>query len=317
MSARKLTLQVNIMKISQLIKLTRPRHWIKNGVILIPLIFSREILSPKSVFDTIITVISFCLLSSFAYIINDIRDRTSDRSHPVKSKRPLAAGTVNVSQAVILALLLLIIGLFAAFLVSKAVLTVSFAYCILQIFYSFILKDLALIDVITISIGFVVRAAAGLAAVQTEVSPWLFICLFTLCLFMGFCKRYNEMVAMGMDHSAGSMHRKTLIEYSQSLLTHLITLSAAVAVVAFLLYSLNQKTINRFGTDYFVYTLPVVVYGVFRFAMLSMKGVYTDPTDLMLKDRPFQLTVIIWLFLASLIIFAGPEIAGWLNNSRL
>jgi 4-hydroxybenzoate polyprenyltransferase len=302
------------MKIDQLIKLARPRHWIKNGVILIPLIFSREILSLDSVLTTLITVISFCLLSSFAYIINDIRDRASDRSHPAKQKRPLAAGTVTVNQAVVLALILLISGLIAAFLASKAVLAVSAAYCILQVFYTLILKDLALIDVISISMGFVVRAAAGLAAVQTEVSPWLFICLFTLCLFMGFCKRYNEMVAMDMNHSAGSMHRKTLIEYSQTLLTHLITLSAAVAVVAFLLYSLNERTVSRFGTDYFVYTLPVVVYGVFRFAMLSMKGVYTDPTDLMLKDRPFQLTVIIWLLLASIIIFAGRDIAGWLTG---
>jgi 4-hydroxybenzoate polyprenyltransferase len=312
------------MNTAELIKLARIRHWVKNIVILIPLLFSKELLSLQSIISAFAVLLGFCLLSSAVYIFNDITDRDRDRSHPVKKNRPIAAGEIAPLNAAVYSAIIMLIGLLITALVSLPALVIALAYVMLQFAYSLILKQLVLIDVIAISLGFVIRALAGVAAVNVELSPWLFICLFTLCLFMGFCKRCNEIVTINAagqgtnqtpDRStpAYHTHRSTLIEYTTPLLTHLITLSAAVAVVAFLLYSLSATTVLRFGTNYFVYTLPVVVYGVFRFAMLSMKGTYLDPTDLILRDRPFQLTVIIWTVLAAVIIFTGPDIANAFN----
>ncbi|MCY2924537.1 MAG: hypothetical protein NT031_03715, partial [Planctomycetota bacterium] len=125
------------------------------------------------------------------------------------------------------------------------------------------------------------------------VSPWLFICTFTLCLFVGFCKRANELATFGDDQRAYA-HRKVLAEYSRELLTHLITLSGAVAIVAFMLYATSTSSTRPPGADLFVYTLPLIVYAVFRFAMLSMQGSYSDPIHLIVRDRPFQLTCLLW-----------------------
>ena len=130
---------------------------------------------------------------------------------------------------------------------------------------------------------------------------------------MGFCKRCNEMATLGQPHKA-ARHRKALASYSSDLLTHLITLSAGVAVVAFLLYASNERTVANFKTNYLMYTLPLVVYGITRFAMLSMKGLYADPTDLFIRDRPFQLTVLLWLGAVVLIIRWGLDLQHWLGS---
>ena len=167
-----------------------------------------------------------------------------------------------------------------------------------------------LVDVIGIAMGFVLRAVGGAVAIAVVPSVWLFVCTFTLCMFMGFCKRYNELITIGEPDQAAA-HRPTLAGYSPELLTHLITLSAGVAVVAFLLYAASPGTGQTFHTMLLVYTLPLVCYGVFRFAMLSMMGRYTDPTDLMLRDRPFQLTLLLWLASAAAVMQWGPQLLAW------
>jgi len=171
------------------------------------------------------------------------------------------------------------------------------------------LKKQVLVDVICIALGFVLRAVGGAVAIRVEVSPWLIICTFMLCLFMGFCKRYSETVFVGPSEL--EKLRATLIRYTPGLLNHLITFSATLAVVSFLLYAINERTVEHFGTMYMVYLVPVVVYGIFRFAMLSMEGAYTDPTELILKDRPFQFTVAFWGIGALSIIVWGPKIQHW------
>jgi 4-hydroxybenzoate polyprenyltransferase len=257
---------------------------------------------------------AFCLASSFAYVINDIKDRESDRAHPEKKDRPLASGRISVRaaaiEAVVLAVGSLALGQGLSFLVTGII----SVYLLLQIFYTVSLKERVLVDVICIALGFVLRAACGAVAIGVVISPWLFICIFTLCLFMGFCKRYSEVVTMGEGVHAAS-HRVTLLEYTPELLTHLITLSAAIGVIAFLLYGLSERTVEQFGTNYFIYVLPVVVYGVCRFAMLSMKGAYSGPTDIILRDRPFQLTVGIWVVAVLAIIRYGKSIEGWIQGT--
>jgi len=299
--------------ISDMVRLVRFRHWIKNVVVLMPVVFSSQMNDAEAWFRAGGAAIAFCFASAFSYIVNDIRDKESDRNHPLKKDRPIASGSVGVGPAIVEAVVFFLAATLIAGSISTLLLLVVSVYIMLQILYSLFLKHAALIDVICIAFGFVLRAVAGAVAIRVEISPWLFICIFTLCLFMGFCKRCNELVTIGDAARAGE-HRPTLLEYTPQLLTHLITLSAGIAVVAFLLYGLSDRTISRFGTDYFVYTLPIMVYGIFRFAMLSMKGAYADPTDLILRDRPFQVTIVVWMAAAIMIIRCGKELASWISD---
>lgn len=290
--------------------LLRPTHWIKNAVVLLPVVFGRQMSDPYAWLAALCAAVAFSLAASCCYIINDIRDAESDRLHPAKRNRPIAAGLVSVGNARLLSLGLCLAALLTAGVMSLPVLVCLAAYMLLQAAYTHWLKHKAIADVICIAMGFVLRAVCGALAIHVAVSPWLFICMFTLCLFMGFCKRYSEIVTLA-DAETARNHRLTLLAYTPDLLTHLITVSAGIAVMAFLMYGLNERTVAQFGSSYFVYTLPVVIYGVFRFAMLSMSGRYKDPTDLIVHDVPFQMTVAVWMALILLVIRYGP----WLRES--
>ncbi|HPD46902.1 MAG TPA: decaprenyl-phosphate phosphoribosyltransferase [Anaerohalosphaeraceae bacterium] len=301
------------MAIGDLVQLARPRHWVKNVVVLLPVVFGMRMADASAWAWAGTAAVAFCLAASFSYIVNDLRDCESDRSHPYKKNRPLVSGRVPPRVAAVEAGVFLTLSIGVACVVSPLVTAILAAYIVLQMCYTWLLKDKVLLDVICIAIGFVLRASAGAVAIRVAISPWLFICMFTICLFMGFCKRYNELVTIGDRADAGN-HRQTLMTYTPDLLTHLITLSAGIAVVAFLFYGLTESTVRQFGTHYFVYTLPLVVYAVFRFAMLSMKGCYADPTDLILRDRPFQITAALWMASAVGIIVWGPRVAGWMDR---
>lgn len=300
--------------IRPLIELARPRHWIKNILVLMPVVFGQQMYNGAAWGRAVLAGVAFCLASSFAYIVNDIKDRESDRVHPTKKTRPLAAGQLSIKAAVIEAGFFLVAALVLAGGVSFLLLVMVGVYLLVQVLYTMYLKKMVLIDVIFIALGFVLRAASGAVAIGVAISPWLFICIFTLCLFMGFCKRYSEVVTLGGNMEGGN-HRPTLLEYTPELLTHLITLSAAIGVIGFLLYGLSERTVEQFGTNYFIYVLPVVVYGVCRFAMLSMKGTYSGPTGIMLGDTPFQITVLIWIVAVLGIIRYGPRLQSWIQGT--
>ena len=301
------------MAVSEMIKLARPSQWIKNVVVILPILFGMQMGDSRAWRDVLAAATAFCFASAFSYIINDIKDAGADREHPRKKERPLAAGSISVATAMFEAVILLAIAAIISYSVSPVVFAIVAVYIALQISYTMYLKHRVLIDVICIAMGFVIRAVAGAVAVDVAISPWLFICMFTMCLFMGFCKRYSEVVTLG-DLGAAENHRPTLIYYTPELLTHLITLSAGIAIISFLLYGLNERTIENFGTNYFVYTLPVLVYGVFRFAMLSMEGTYAGPTELILHDRPFQATIVLWIALAVIVIKYGTDIEVWIQK---
>jgi len=282
------------LAITDLIQLARPQHWIKNVVVLFPVVFASKMADPVAWMEAILAAAGFSLVASGAYVLNDIRDRHQDREHPSKRSRPVAAGTVSIAAALAEAGLLLAAGLALMACIGKGVLLLAAAYITLQTAYTLFLKQKMLIDVICVALGFVLRAVAGAVAIRVLVSPWLFICTFTLCLFMGFCKRANELATFG-DVTQAYAHREVLIGYSKELLTHLITLSGAIAVVAFLLYATSHSPTRPAGADFLVYTLPLIIYAVFRFAMLSMRGAYSDPIHLIVHDRPFQLTCLLWV----------------------
>lgn len=284
---------VRIVMYIDYIKILRPNHWVKNFAVLLPIVFAMKINSVSACISSVTAMIIFCMVSSFVYIMNDIKDRRQDIIHPRKKCRPIAAGTVKTSWAVFIAAIFITVAIIWAKISVQRILPFVGFYIGLQVAYSFGLKKIVLIDVICIAMGFVLRASAGAAAIDVQISPWLFICMFTVCLFMGFCKRYNEKAAFETQSEA-LMHRDTLIEYTPELLTHLVTLSAGLAVMSFISYAMSPLTIAHFGSEKLVYSLPLVVYAVFRFAMISMRGIYEGPTDIILKDRLFQVAALLW-----------------------
>ncbi len=297
------------------LRLMRPAQWTKNLFLFAGLVFGLKLVDWVSVWHVLLGFAYFCLVSSGVYILNDIRDRNEDRLHPTKRLRPLAAGTVSVPAAATLAILLLAVGLGAGFVLDRGFFIVAVAYVVLQAAYTFGLKHVALLDVILIGAGFVLRAVAGAVLVHVEISHWLVLCTFTLCLFMGFSKRRCELSAMA-DNSRSDLarHRKTLVIYTPDLLNHMTTLTAGIAVVSFMLYATDKRTLDVFGTNYLVYTLPMVVYAIFRFALLVEHGRVDGPTAVLLRDRPFQAALVLWGLAVLAVIYRGRDLRTWLVN---
>jgi 4-hydroxybenzoate polyprenyltransferase len=297
------------------VRLARAEQWSKNLFLLAGLVFGQKLGDTTSVILTLIGVLLFSLVASAVYVINDVRDRAEDQLHPTKCKRPVASGAISPSAAIVFACALLAAGLGGAFVLDPAFCFVTLVYFTLQVFYTFGLKQLVVLDVILIGIGFVLRAVAGAVIVHVEISHWLVLCTFNLCLFMGFSKRRCELHALqnGQAGHAGK-HRRTLVSYSPELLNHMTTLSAGIAVVTFILYANDSRTQDVFGTNYLVYTLPIVVYAIFRFTLLVEQGRVHGPTDVLLRDRPFQAALLLWGVAALVIVYRGRALAGFFQK---
>lgn len=292
------------------LQLLRPAQWIKNSFVFAALAFGNafglEIDGHSAVELSLVAFGVFCLASSAGYIFNDILDRHRDRLHPLKKDRPIASGAVSIPAALgIMAGLIVVLVAVSLSLLSSVFLTTVLAYLVLTTAYSIALKHRMILDVVVIAMLFVLRALGGAAAIQVEASPWLLICTFMLCLFLGFGKRRCEIAAIG-DVEAIREHRPTLVRYTPHLLTHLLSSSGGMAIITFLLYTLDTRpTPFEAQKQQLIYTLPLVVYGIFRYAMLIELGKATGPTDLIIKDPPFLVAIFLWLILAGLILY-GP-----------
>lgn len=297
------------------LQLLRPQQWIKNVFVFAALLFGKRLTDPHSLELALLGFACFCLLSSSVYVINDIHDREEDRLHPRKKLRPIAAGVVSVGAALGIAVSLMIVGMGGALLLNPAFALAAGAYLALQFLYTFIFKHAVVLDVISIGLGFVLRAIAGGPLIGVEISPWLIICTFTLCLFMGFSKRRCELNALSNSGAApAARHRKTLAVYTPDLLNHMTTVTAGIAVLTFLLYTMDHSTFEKFGSNYLAYTLPIVVYAIFRFAVLVEHGEVDGPTDVMLKDRPFQIALVLWVIAAVAIVYNGPGLSHFFTR---
>jgi 4-hydroxybenzoate polyprenyltransferase len=288
-------------------RLLRPQQWVKNLFVFAGLVFGGKFLDPASLLLALGGFACLCLVSSHVYIFNDIHDRAEDRLHPRKSKRPIAAGAVSVAAGATLAVLLLIGGLAASLWLDRRFFIAVLAYLVLQVAYTWSFKHAAVLDVIAIATGFVIRAIAGAELVHVDISPWLVVCTFTLCLFLGFGKRRCELQALedGNQNTAGR-HRRTLSIYTRDLLNHMTTVTAGVAIVCFILYATDSRTANVYGVakaEYLLYTLPIVVYCIFRVAVLVEHGRIDGPTDVIIRDRPFQLALLAWTIAAVAIVY--------------
>lgn len=292
-----------------LIKLMRPKHWVKNLFLLAPAAFSLRIFEADVLQSLAIAFAFFSMAASSVYVFNDIIDRHQDAEHPRKRNRPIPAGQVSLAQARTLGLLLLAVSFLGGWFFSgPALVSLTALYLLLQAAYTLRLKHHPVVDVICIAIGFVLRAIIGGAVCGVMISPWLLVCTFTLCLFMGFSKRRMELgvLAAGGSDTPQGQTRKVLLAYTVDLLNSLTSVSAGIAIMSFLLYCLDQQP-SPFPRQMLLYTAPLVVYGVFRFALLAERGVYDGPTELLMADRPFQLTVLAWAIMAlSLVYFHEP-----------
>lgn len=297
------------------LQLLRPQQWVKNVFVFAGLIFGQRLGDLDAVLLVMLGFACLCVVSSSVYVINDIHDRDEDRLHPRKRLRPIAAGRVSVGAAGGLAATLLGAGLVGGWFLDRGFFIVVAVYVVLQFLYTFALKHMVLLDVIAIGAGFVLRAIAGVVLIHVDLSPWLVLCTFTLCLFMGFSKRRCELNAL-TENGDATRHRRTLAIYTRDLLNHMTTLTAGIAVVSFMLYATDARTKLAFGTDYLLYTLPIVVYAIFRFALLVEHGRVDGPTDVMLRDRPFQFALVLWGIAAVVVVYFGRSIQAWFLNLR-
>jgi 4-hydroxybenzoate polyprenyltransferase len=285
--------------------LMRPVHWIKNVFVFAALVFARQLQQPldevlRALGQAASAFICFSLAASAIYIVNDLLDRQADSIHPERRDRPLAAGRVKVPIALAIACASGAIALIGGGLLSAALAVILAAYMVQMVLYSLVLKRVMILDCIVIASGFVLRAVAGAVAIDVSISPWLVICTFALCLFLAFSKRRGEIAQLQENSEA---FRKTLGEYTPELLAHMLDVTSVLAVTCFLLYAMDYRTKELFGTNNLVYTTPLVLYCIFRLSALTQKGVYSDPVRLILHDRPFQIGMLLWGLLCIGIVY--------------
>jgi len=269
----------------------RPRQWTKNVFVFVALFFDRQILIPASVLRTLAAFVLLCLMSSAVYIMNDLSDIESDRQHPVKRNRPLAAGTLSPSVAVIVVVIFALGSLIAGFLLSPALGWILLGYLGIQIAYTFYLKNVVLLDVFVISFGFILRIAAGVVVIEVQrFSPWLYVFGGFLALFMILGKRRHELVLLG--ENAGS-HRSSLDEYNLELIDLLLMIVTTSAVAAYSLYTFLAEGLP--GNHVMMLTIPFVLYAIFRYLyLIHVRHEGGAPEEILLRDRPMQVTMILY-----------------------
>lgn len=279
----------------------RPAQWTKNLLVFAGLLFGRRLFDSASVVDAVSAFVVFCALSGVVYLVNDVADRESDRLHPLKSRRPVASGALPVPPALGVALALGLGALTSAFVIGPAFATVAAAYLALQVLYSFALKHVVIIDVLTIAIGFVLRAVGGAVAVHVEISHWLLVCTILLALFVALAKRRHEIVLLASD---AATHRPILGEYTPYLLDQMIGVVTASTLISYIFYTISPETQVKFGTAWLGLTIPFPLYGIFRYLYLvHQREGGGSPADLLLTDRPLLACVALWALTVAVIIY--------------
>jgi 4-hydroxybenzoate polyprenyltransferase len=283
----------------------RPRQWTKNLVLFAGLIFSRNLSNPELAIQSGIGFLIFCALSGVIYLFNDVADIENDKLHETTRHRPLPSGRLSVRDALIGAIVVGALALWAAHWVGTNFLIVSIVFFALNVAYSFFLKRIVLLDVVSISLSFVIRAIAGVEALVVldptiAISPWLLICTLFLSLFLAFCKRRHELMTM----SDASSHRESLAEYSPVLIDQLVAVSTSGAVLSYSIYTIWPDTVENFGTTNLVYTIPLVLLGVMRYLYLVYsKDKGGSPSDMLLNEKFLLAVVFAWIVLVIMIIF--------------
>ncbi|MCC6178044.1 MAG: decaprenyl-phosphate phosphoribosyltransferase [Chloroflexi bacterium] len=281
----------------------RPKQWSKNLLVFAGLVFTYNLLNPGMLERVIGAFLVFCALSSAGYLWNDLRDVRADRLHPTKRFRPIASGLVPVGLAASAGLILGLGGLGGAFALGVPFGLVASLYLLLTVSYSIWLKHLVLIDIFSISAGFVLRAVGGAVVIGVPVSPWLYVCTVLVSLFLALGKRRNELEVL--ESGAGN-HRKNLEQYSLELVDQLILIVASVTIMAYSLYTFSADNLPRDHS--MMATIPLVLYGLFRYLYLvRVRGQGGAPEDMLLTDPGLLGTVVAWALLSVVLLYAVPR----------
>lgn len=288
-----------LRRILQYTRLARLRHWVKNVFVLAPVLFAGKMCNHKDIVDALLAFLAFGLAASAIYVLNDIYDAQRDKKHPRKCNRPIASGAIGKSQAAVYALVLVAAALCICFGHwagrGYGVQGIIVSYIVLNVFYTVKGKEIQIVDAFCIAVGFVLRVIGGAYAIGVEPTGWILVTTFFLALFLGFGKRRNEIVLLDNDRAE---HRKTLEYYQPWLLDNAIVSTGTIAIVSYALFTLDHGVIAKFGTDKLFYTVPFVVYGIFRYMHILSKSSEGDPTEVVTSDRGLIINVILWLLSA-------------------
>lgn len=286
-----------------LVRSLRPRQWTKNGVVLVGLIFARQLGQPEQVGRALLALVDFCLLSGAVYLANDLVDLEKDRLHPLKRHRPIAAGLLPRPLAAVAAAVLAAGALALALALARSFFLAAVAYLVLQGLYIACLKHLVILDVLALAAGFVLRASAGAVAINVPISPWLYVCTMLLALFLALGKRRQELLLLTVD---AAEHRPALEQYTVGLLDHLLQLVTTSLLFAYMLYTFSAENLPH--NHAMMLTIPFVVYGLFRYLYLvHVRGEGGAPDEVLLRDAPLALCVVLWALSAVLILYLSPR----------
>ena len=289
--------------VRSLVRSLRPSQWTKNLIIFGGLLFGQRLFDLPSVLYASAAFVVFCALSGVVYLLNDVADREADRKHPLKRHRPIASGALPASVALVAAGIIGAAALSAAFWLRFDFGLFAAAYVALLALYSGPLKHVVIIDVLTIAIGFVLRAAAGAVVIDVPISNWLLVVTILGALFLALSKRRHELVLLGDEATS---HRASLQEYSPYLLDQMISVVTASTLVAYAFYTISAETVEKFHTTHLGLTLPFLLYGIFRYLYLvHQKEGGGSPAEMLLNDRPLLACVALWALAVALIIY-GP-----------
>lgn len=279
----------------------RPRQWIKNLLLFAALIFSRNVFHPQMFLTSMKAFVIFCILSSGVYLLNDLIDLEKDRNHPRKALRPLPSGRLNPSAARIACFTLLVLSLIASLFIGRAFAGICLGYLALQIAYSKWFKQMVILDVFSIAGGFFLRVIAGAKAIEVPISSWLLLCTLFLSLFLALGKRRHELVSLG---KGARDHRSVLHEYNVSLLDQMVGVVTAGTVISYSLYTFSHETIQKFQTENLGYTIPIVLYGIFRYLYLVyQKEEGGHPEILFFDDKYLLSTVLLYGVVVGIVLY--------------
>ena len=286
-----------------LIRLIRPKQWIKNFFVFAPLLFSRHIFHAEFLIPSIAAFIIFSLASSSVYIINDILDVDSDRAHPKKKYRPIASGEISVKQAMIF-LVILVAVIIGGLIFQRPIFAfIIVLYLFTNLIYSLKAKSVVLLDVFFISFGFMLRVLGGAAAIGVPVSSWMVLTTIFISLFLAISKRRSELSQI-VNKENIDKQRKVLKDYSVEFADQINTIAAAGTIISYALYTVSERTVSTFGTEKLIYTTPFVIYGIFRYMyLMHQKNLGESPTSIVTKDIPIILNVLAWFIFSLIIIY--------------
>jgi 4-hydroxybenzoate polyprenyltransferase len=279
----------------------RPGQWTKNLFVFAALVFAERLGDAASVVRAVAAFVIFCALSGAVYLVNDVLDREQDQRHPLKSRRPIASGALGPTTAITAAVVLSAASLGASYLLGRHFFSMALGYLLLLSVYSALLKHIVILDVLTIATGFTLRAAAGAAAIAVPISHWLLVCTTLLALFIALSKRRHELTLLT---ESATHHRPILSDYTPYLLDQMISVVTASTLIAYAFYTISPETQQKFGTDLLSLTIPLPLYGIFRYLYLVHKREQGgSPAELVINDRPLLICLALWALSVVAIIY--------------